>query len=61
MQVQPRPSPAPAMPPPEQIDRARRALDALSCLVGSANDLHIVPADGLAALLDLIVRELPAD
>lgn len=45
----------------ERIDRARRALDALASLVGSASDLHTVPADGLATLIDIIVQELPAD
>jgi hypothetical protein len=44
-----------------EVDMARRALEALSCLIGSTNDLHTVRSDDLCALLDLINRALPAD
>ena len=60
MTCQPHPSP-PQRDMLQEVDLARRALEALSCLIGSTNDLHIVPSDGLCALLDLINRALPAD
>jgi hypothetical protein len=57
MTPQPHPTP-PAQQSAPDIERARRALDALASLIGEARDLHIVPADGLCALLDLIVRDM---
>lgn len=44
----------------DRIARACAALDALAALLGSCGDLHVVPADGLAQLADILVGELRA-
>lgn len=44
----------------DRIDRACAALDALAALIGSCVDLHVVPADGLAQLVDILTGELRA-
>lgn len=60
MMCQPHPTP-PQRDMLQEVNMARRALEALSCLIGSTNDLHIVRSDDLCALIDLINRALPAD
>jgi hypothetical protein len=44
----------------DRIDRACAALDAVAALTGSCSDLHVVPADGMAQLVDILVGELRA-
>jgi len=42
----------------DRLERAREMLDTLAALISAANDLHGVGSQGLAALLDLIVRQM---
>jgi hypothetical protein len=42
----------------DQINQAQAVIDALASLIGSCNDLHTVPPNGLAWLLDLIAQSM---
>lgn len=42
----------------DAIENAKLALEALRALIGSVTDLQLVPRDGMASLLGLVLHEL---